>query len=357
MRKLIFWAFFFLILVNVVYVFAGVHNFPLHSVDAYSDWMLKAKVLYLSREFPYSFFQNWKYMASHMQYPILLPTFISFLYTLFGFYDHAVLYLYPLVYAIILLLCWKTLRALQTHSHIAIACVYIYSMLSPLLAQGGRAHAGNADIVLVLLEWCVVYVISKLVLSKQMLLFLLVLVMIASQIKSEGIFLAYIFLFLPLRTISKRILFASALIPFIAWTVFTHTYQFAADLVYRPVPISEFLLRSGTIMYGYLLELVNYKNWYIFWLVCIGALFVPYSIHPKIKTVFLPTAMLILCSVMGSYLFAHFARTDIHILRYVTSSADRVLFQLTPWIFPYFAQAVSEIVKPYFSWPKVSNKR
>lgn len=349
-----YWAFIVLIGINVLYVFAGVLNFPLRSVDAYSDWMLKAKVLYLSPTFPLHFFQNWEYMASHMQYPILLPLIISTLYSVFGFNDHLITFIYPLMYLAIIFICWKSLRALQIHPHFAIACTYIYSMLSPLLAQGGRGHAGNADIVLVFLYWVAIYVVIKYYLTNKVLLFLTVIAMCASQIKSEGVILASLFLFLPISRNKKLLTVFFSIVPAVLWGFFVKQQNFASDILYAPVTIHEFLLRTGSVIYGYLLELVNYRNWYIFWIVSILLLFIPTELHEKTKKIFLPTALCMLIVIMGSYLLAHFARTEIHILRYVCSSADRVLFQLSPFIFLYVAESLSSVLRPYFTWPKVS---
>lgn len=349
-----FWAFVLLIGINVLYVFVGVLNFPLRSVDAYSDWMFKAKVLYLSPSFPLHFFQNWEYMAAHMQYPILLPLLFSTLYSVFGFNDHFITFLYPLMYLMIVLLCWKTLRAIHIHPHIAIACTYLYSMLSPLLAQGGRTHAGNADIVLVLLYWVAIYILIKYQLTNKILLFLIVIAMSASQIKSEGMLLISLFVFLPLSRNQKMIAIMMSLFPTVLWSYYIKQHNFASDLFYAPITIHEFLLRTGSVIYGYLLELINYRNWYIFWVVSILLLFVPVELHSKTKKILLPTALSMLVVIMGSYVFAHFTRSEIHILRYVISSADRVLFQLSPFVLLYFAESLSSVLRPYFTWPKVS---
>lgn len=349
-----YWSFIALICINILYVFSGVLHFPLRSVDAYSDWMFKAKVLYVSPIFPTQFFQNWEYMASHMQYPILLPYIISVVYRCIGFQDHLVLFLYPILYAFILFLCWKSLRAIHIHPHIALACTYMYSMLSPLLAQGGRMHAGNADIVLVCVYWIAIFIIVRKSITTWSLCMLIMLTMIASQIKSEGVLLASLFVFLPISTKSRWVAIIISLIPAIVWNLTVKHLQFASDILYGPITIHEFLLRTGTVVLGYLAEIINYHNWYIFWILCILLMFVSTQLSQKIKKIFLPTAFLMLIIVMGSYVFAHFTRTEIHILRYVSSSADRVLFQLTPFIFMYFAEAISAVIRPYFSWPKVS---
>lgn len=354
MRKIMYWSLCALIFINVLYVFSGVLNFPLRSVDAYSDWMFKAKVLFVSSSFPLSYFQNWEYMSSHMQYPILLPFLISLAYRVIGFQDRLILFVYPFIYTAILFMCWKSLRALRIHPHIAVACTYIYSMLSPLLAQGGRAHAGNADIVLVFLYWIAIYIIVRGAITKWSLALLVFVAMIASQIKSEGALLVTLFFFLP---ISRKTLFTTVgitLIPTIFWNILVKKLQFASDILYAPITIHEFLLRTGAVIYGYLVELINYRNWYIFWILCILLMFIPTHISIKTKKILLPTAFLMLFMIMGSYVFAHFARTEIQTLRYVTSSADRVLFQLSPFIFMYFAEAISLVIRPYFSWPKVA---
>ena len=105
MRKIVRWALIFLLVLNVLYVISGVWNYPMRSMDAFSDWMLKAKVLYIATTFPFDFFRNWEYMASHMQHPLLLPYVFSLLYLLVGIQEKLVLLIYPIMYARIRLPC------------------------------------------------------------------------------------------------------------------------------------------------------------------------------------------------------------------------------------------------------------
>src|ERR1035437_3626135 len=136
----------FLILLNIIYAFVGAYFYPLSSIDAIGIWLLKAKFFYLSSGFPLEFLKNISFVYSHPHYPLLLPFIISVFYSLLGgVKEQLIIFIYPLTFIAILFILYKLLRKFGFSQIIALTFTYIYSMFSPLLAQAGRKHAGEAD--------------------------------------------------------------------------------------------------------------------------------------------------------------------------------------------------------------------
>ena len=352
MRRLITVVLPLLLLLNVLYVFSGVLNYPFRSMDVMSDWLLKAKVLYMSPTFPFVFFQDWSYMASHMQYPILLPLLFSFIYRIVGSVSEiSVLLFYPVIYAATLALCYYTLRLLQINTTQSLLCTYVYSMMSPLLAQGGRGHAGNADIVITLIGWAV---LSLLLQHRRRFLHILLsslLIGIASQIKLEGVFLISILFFTEIPKTVKVIALCVSALPAVLWMNFVQIHGFASDIGYRLVSIREVFTRLAIILTGMIREMANPRNWYVFWPLFLLLLFVRERVHPFIKRTVLPAMLSMIMAYIAAYLFAYFTKTEINITKYVTSSMDRILLQLSPFYFIYFASKLSSMFSSFFSWP------
>lgn len=182
----------FLILLNVIYTISGAYFYPLTSIDAIGIWLLKAKFFYLSHGFPLAFLKDTAFIYSHPHYPLLLPFVFSFVYFfLGGVKESLIVFIYPLTFITILFVIYRLLKELGFKQILSLTIIYIYSMLSPLLALAGRKHAGEADIFILLANLLVVFITLKMFKNKQRNFgtFLVVLIIIiASQIKLEGIF-------------------------------------------------------------------------------------------------------------------------------------------------------------------------
>jgi hypothetical protein len=205
MQRLISKIILFLIGLNFFYVLSGAIHYPLASIDVYSIWLLKAKAFYVYNGFPLEFLQNIGY--SHPHYPVFLPWFFSLIYKIIGgVNEYYVLVLYPFVYLVILFLACRFFTKIGLSKTISLFFVYIYSMLSPLLAQGGRYHAGLADIVLVLLYWIGILVAYEIARKKgsNFVWVLVLIVAIASQIKLEGVFFAWTILFFRINNNNQK---------------------------------------------------------------------------------------------------------------------------------------------------------
>lgn len=187
MRKVAITFFVILLIVNFLYVLSGALNFSLRSIDVYSIWLYKAKAFFLLGVSMDSI-SNWEF--GHPQYPILLPLLFSGIYKLVnGVNEMLIFVIYPVIYSLILFIVYRLFRTLGLNVLLSLIAVYIYSMFGPLLAQGGRHHAGTADIWLVLFNWSIVYLALIFFRNKEKIyqpILITVLIAISSQIKAEG---------------------------------------------------------------------------------------------------------------------------------------------------------------------------
>lgn len=338
MRISLRWLLLFLLGIHVFYVLAGAIRYPLWSIDTYGIWFFKAKAWFLVGGVPWQTLRDTTYLFSHPQYPLGLPALVGSFYLLTGaVQDRVVLLLYPMVYLGVLILCYRVLRACKFHSTSALALTYLYSMFSPLLGQGGRMHAGNADIILVLLYWIAVFIWIKHKL-KTAALWIVVLTALASQIKTEGLFLAWLLIFLPIRIHRKMLLIGLAAIPTVLWFMVLRFMQIPSDFSLQLFSLNMMLSRGVEIVAASTKELLNWRNWYVFWPIFFGlaCLFRP---NPRVKTL-----GKVLCGMAASF-FLIYLFTSLDAGEYVSSSLDRVLLQLSPFWFPLFADYLRQLFK------------
>lgn len=337
MQKIIKNSLLVLIAINFLYCLSGAVHYPLTSVDAVSIWMMKAKLFYYHGVFPLNQLNSFHY--GHPQYPILLPLFFSLIYKITGGVNEMyVIMLYPFTYLTILYLCFKTLRLIGIRYNIALLFTYIYSMLSPLLAMGGRMHGGEADIFIVLGVWLVLLFTFKYSKDKKdKWLYLMVFVIVLmSNIKMEGVFITTIFLFIKHKKKYFLLLLSIALLA--VWMLLSRRFV-TSDLGYQFYELSELVRRTINTLFYMVKEMLNFRNWYIFWLLSSMVLLVGPIKNRPFKMYILPTLFMISILFVGNYVFSVLAVSG-----YVSSSMDRVLIQLSPFYFPIFAYKTSSLI-------------
>jgi len=345
MQKLINKFLFVLILFNIVFVTLGALIYPIASIDAVSIWLLKAKAIFFaSGALPVDVLKNSIYLYSHPQYPVLIPYFFSFFYFVSGAVnDKIIAFINPLFYLLTILLIFKLLKKMQFSTFFSLLFTYIYSMLSPFLAQGGRKHSGDADIFIVFINWLTLFLSYLFFKNKsyKILSLIIILVMISSQIKGEGIFLASIILFLPLK---RQVKFASliiSLIPFLIWRGIIAYYKIPNDFYFLIPSLQEIVIRVFQIFYYTLREMLKINNWYLFWpiLTCITLLV-------KSKDIFLNKFVLPSLGLMSLGFFVFYLFLSVSPTTYVPSSIDRILLQLSPFYFLLFAVLIKTALFP-----------
>lgn len=337
MRKIIFKVLLVLIGINFLYVLSGVIHYPLYHVDVYSIWLLKAKAFFIYGGFPLNFLKTIGY--SHPQYPVLLPFLYSLVYQVIGEVNELyLLALYPHIYLLILYLAYQLFLKLRITKTRSLFFVYLYSMFSPLLAQAGREHAGMADIVLTLIYWIAVHVAYQIVIKqkKRLIWVIVFLVSVASQIKFEGIFLIWIIWFLPIS--KKKRFFWSLLsgVPAVVWIYLRSYLKIPGDYGVGLAAVNQIMPELLVVIKGIVAEMLNIKNWYVFWIAFWTVIIIQKSKDKFVMKVIEPTILL----MAGSFIIMYFL-IQLDTAAQVSSSIDRIMLQLSPFYYTFFVHRTS----------------
>lgn len=333
MRKVIKIVILVLIFINFIYCVSGAIHYPLQSIDVYAYWLLKAKLFFVDGILPLTNLNAFPY--AHPQHPILLPIVFSLIYSLMGkVNEYPVFLIYPVIYLVILFLAYKMFRKLGIGETSSLIFTYVYSMLSPLLAMAGRKHAGEADIFITLIYWGIVHFVFNYLKDKKIkwLILTSVLIMIASQTKTEGVIAVVIFLFIPLTKKRKALFLAVSTLPAIIWNLIVMLTPLNRDfgwVLYGPI---ELIKRIGEVFYYVLAEMINVKNWYIFWPIFWLSLFTKQKLNKPIFKVAVNTVL-----SMGFLYLLNFTFSTITPASYVPGAIDRIFIQFSPFFFPAFA--------------------
>lgn len=339
MQRIINYSLLLLITFNILFVTVGAYLYPIASIDAVSIWYLKAKAFYLNNGYiPLEVLKDNFYLNTHPQYPLLLPfTFYIFYVLLNGTNESMIAFINPLFYLLTIIIVYKFLREIGIKTRLSLVLTYVYSMLSPLLAQGGRKHSGDADIFIVFLNWLAIFFSYKFIKYKNynFLYLLIAIIMISSQIKAEGILLASILLFIPVSKKLKLFSIALSLIPFVLWRMFISYYNIPNDFYFILPSLQDMTIRSFEIFYYTFKEMLKISNWYIFWPV-----FFFFIIFSKCKNNFIKKFILPSLFSYGTLFFIFYLLLSINPEIYVPVSIDRILLQLSPFYYLIFAETV-----------------
>lgn len=329
-----------LLTLNILYVVSGIVFYPVRSIDTVGIWMLKAKAIAFERGVPFGFLRSSAYAYAHQQYPLLLPAVLALTGTLFGGVDgKAPLLLSSLAYACILLIAYVVFRK-KLSTIQSLFFVYLYSGFPPLLGQAGRGHAGNADIYIVLCAWALIFLYTR---KRTHIVLPVLIVWVASQIKTEGVFLAATLLMFLEGTLTIRVTWTLiSLIPFVLWQEFVRIANIPSDIGYRIPPVSEAVSSVFTIVRSAVSQVLEVRQWFTFWILATAALVSPLRKKHGGMMKFYAAAGLMSCLFFASYMFA-----TLEIEEYLSSSLDRVFLQLSPWVFYPTSVWVSHVFKKH----------
>jgi hypothetical protein len=303
-------------------------------MDAVGIWLLKAKAIALGNNYFKDVLYKNDYFYSHQQYPLLLPLFLSIFFKMFGFNNNNfILIFYPFLFLTIIYLAYKIF--LKNNSKIvSLFMAYCFSMLPILLSQGGRGLGGNADIFLVLINILIILSIYN---KKYLLLVLMC--GIASQIKMEGVLTSIIILMLPERKKKKILLFLASIFPFVLWRTIVYFFKIPNDsLLYLPsmlIVFQKILILIGAIFK----EMVNLKNWYLFWPIFFLLMLSKGKLSNFSKNIFLLYSILFVILLV---LIFSFNTENVNV--YATSTFDRMLLQITPFLFVIAGEKIKSLV-------------
>lgn len=353
MRKLTVWEWMLvgLIAINLVYVTTGAVVYPLAHVDVWSNWLYKAKAIYLSN-WSFTFLPQWSGEFAHPQYPLLLPVLFAGIYVVYGGVNEVVVSLLsPLMYGLSIWLGYVLLRRLQFQRLAALVLMYVYSMLSPLLAQGGRFHAGMPDLYITVLYWIglhLLWLLHRAVAkpSKRKAMWALILVsVLASWIKLEGCLLSLLILCTPYPTKQKLSYWLVALTGLLSWQAVRLYWLIPSSYGLALPDLLELIGRLRIVIQSVVVEVfANWRNWYWFWWL-FGFLYV--GVKPArtwVKKTIQPLWWLLVVSLAGIYLFSTVPTTG-----YVSSSLDRLLLQISPIWLVLFADRLLVLMDVFVS--------
>ena len=347
-----------LLVIQCFYVAVGALRYPVHHIDVWSHWFYKPELLSVCKPT----IQELKtksdmFLINVPEYP-LFSTVIYFVFrVLLPDPQYALISLIgPIMYVIVLVVAGFTLLNIfrmqqvekRYRSVFTLASVYFYSMFGPLLAQGGRLHAGMVDIWLTLGYWLILFIS---VTGRRAFATLWVLAAILPQIKREGVLVVLLFLFLPffsgkMTPLQRIILMMITLGSYLIWQVVFGLTGIDSTVSMLLYSIPEIGARAWGMVLEVSKELLNFKNWYLFWVVFAISGF-RFDMVPKknnktsllfrLNTIF----FLFLMSVVVIYL-----SSSIPIQGYLESTFDRLLLQVSPIWFSIFLLRILRIFRP-----------
>lgn len=332
-KKWLMAVFILLMVLNVAYVWSGVQTFGLSSIDATAIWMFKAKAFVVEGGIPWQTLLNPAFVYQHPQYPLGLPTVMAAWYWVTGSVNEtAVLFWYPIMYAAILWLCYQVIQKLGAEPVVALGATYLYSFFSPLLAGAGRRHPGEADIVITLLAWVVLWLIQRMHQKPQSSVWeswaIVGIIMLASQIKMEGLFLLPFLWFLPTKRVTQLVQSGVAVLPFVVWSSVVRMQGLPADFGFAFPGFIPLLERFAVIVLGYGNEFLKVNQWYLFWpILALTLVLWPQKSRWIARDIIPPTL------IMAVLFTLVYITTTLDTHAHLVSSIDRVLLQMSPWFF------------------------
>jgi hypothetical protein len=305
MHKVIWWVSWFVLGINVSYAVTGLWRFGSQHVDAYGIWLFKAKAI--QQQSISQVLHDPQYGYSHQSYPLLLPWILS--------WGDWALWVYPLIYIAILGVMYVILRAERVSPTTALGWVALMSFMGPLQAQAGRLHAGLGDIWITLAVAGCVWAMQR-----QRWWMVSGLIVIASMIKTEGIFLVAFLL------VSKKWRWIiPSMVPFVGWQLGMKWLHISSDVAFGWPGLGRLLSRLGIVAVGAVKEMLHWRNWYIVW-----GIFWSNLLMGKMAVGRWGRVLLLM---VGGYVIVYvFASIDV--AAYVSSSIDRIMLQLLPlwWV-------------------------
>jgi hypothetical protein len=138
----------------------------------------------------------------------------------------------------------------------------------------------------------------------------------------------------------KLLLFIISWFPTLCWFLILQRLKIPSDIGVIIPNIVMMISRIILIVYGTILELLNYRNWYIFWLLLLIVVILKKVKMSFIKIVLQPSLITMLVLFFTVYLIS-----NLDTYWYVSSSIDRILLQLTPMIYLIFVERVNILFK------------
>lgn len=261
------------IFVQFVWVILHVLPMPVRSFDSTACFSLKAKIFYLNQGVPLDFFRLNEAAVWHIDYPLLLPFYMSWVYYFIGFNDIAIIRIMPVLYMVFIIFFYALLRKFFNKRY-SLACAFVLSAV-PQLARFSMVMYADlvlAAFVTVAFLYFMLYLAEE---NRVYLVFASLLFGISIWVKNEGM------VFLPAFLISlvlaerklRSALLAISIILLVAlpWLAFKHYAGLVnTDINMAALSVNGVLKNlkgSLAILDGVQVEVFNPKKWNLLWVI------------------------------------------------------------------------------------------
>ncbi|HSX40332.1 MAG TPA: hypothetical protein VLF68_01840 [Candidatus Saccharimonadales bacterium] len=258
----------------LIYVFFEAQLRTVSAWDAWSIWLLKAKVFYVDGFINPRIFN---YLES--DYPLVISLSLTFMAKMIGSFNDRVLLLLSFAYYAaesgLLFIALKKRIGLTK----ALVATFLFMSLQNIVRHGGRFEAGQADLPLGYFMLCDVLLIFEYIRKPnvKILALLTAFLAITTQVKHEGIVFAFIveiaiFYFALKKKKYKHLLSGLFVVcPVIGWQIFVGSGSFHYSYFSGHHTILS-IHKAWNSIIGFMKEFLNIKNWNLLWVAFFGVL-------------------------------------------------------------------------------------
>ncbi len=251
---------------------------PMDSFDSIGNFAFKAKVFFMTRTIPYSFFANPAHDVQHVDYPLFIPLSETWLALCLGRWDDiAVKILFPLFFVSILVFMYYAVRRFASR-RCAVIAVFLLATIPHFL---NYATIGYADFALTMFFCASFFFLFRWTQERQktrLLVLALLCALLAVWAKHEGIMLALVNCAVLLiygwkdrRSLQKTdvvriacFITVLALVCY-AWLSFLHAMDFPNEFINKDTlhigRIVKNIPRLGLVAYEYQKHIFGPKKW------------------------------------------------------------------------------------------------
>lgn len=259
--------------IQFAWVIIHVLPVPVRSYDSVADFSLKAKIFFLDGGIPRGFFKFPESTVTHVDYPLLLPFYMAWVYRFIGFNDVVIARIMPFLYMVFIGLFYSLLRRFFDRKYALIAAFALATI--PQISRFSMIL--YADMVLTAFVTCafLYFMLYLLRGGPAPLVFASVLFGISGLVKNEGlVFLVGFFICLILiRVKIKYFLFSLLTVSLIALPWFILKYSSGlvnSDINLKLLTFEKFisnLKSSHVLLFELQREVFNPKKWNLLWVI------------------------------------------------------------------------------------------
>ncbi|MCX7919431.1 MAG: phospholipid carrier-dependent glycosyltransferase [bacterium] len=352
-KNLIPWILIILLAVQIIYVFSETVITPFIHWDSWAIWGLKGRIFYTEQTIPKSYFQLTAREFGHPDYPLLIPLSETWLALWINEWNESLVkILSPLYYLLILILCYYFVSKEEKFNlNYPLLFTVILATIPQMVIHG---TLGLADLPLAYYGFASFILVYWWFQTEKMgwLIYAAIFAGLAMWTKNEGVALFLITGIICVYLSGKKkgigesnllsrikiillAYFVPALVIYLPWFLFKIEHNIQNDLItWNRLIHPEIYLRLSRIPTLLMLlsqEMLNWKNWNIFWVAFIILLMVYCFSQKDIKKIYINATLiylvLYLLMIIGIYTIS---------IAFVTyhpaHSLDRILIHIVPQV-------------------------